>query len=90
MAWRDKDNDHTKSSLLRRREQYRIQNVVMMILFMFQKPYETRCIARSFAPDYNHHFEMDCPVLSHGDNDSPTCLAAHLAAGEILLEVWHK
>jgi len=62
----------------------------IIILFVSQKPRETRCIARTFAPDYNHHFEIDCPVLSHDEDDIPSCLAAHLAAGEILLEVWHR
>ena len=32
MARRGKDNDHTKSSQLRRRGQYRIQYVMMMML----------------------------------------------------------
>ena len=32
MARRDKENDHTKSGLLRRRGQYRIQHVRMMMM----------------------------------------------------------
>ena len=34
MARRGKDNDHTKSGQLRRRRQYRIQYVMMMMMIL--------------------------------------------------------
>ena len=42
MARRGKDNDHTKSSQLRRRGQYRIQHVMVMMMMMKDQLFEDR------------------------------------------------
>ena len=39
MVRRGKDNDHTKSGQLRRRGQYRIQHVMMMIVTLWTQKY---------------------------------------------------
>ncbi|XP_076810068.1 C2 domain-containing protein 3-like isoform X2 [Clavelina lepadiformis] len=54
------------------------------------KPHETRCVARTFTPDYNHHFELSCPVVSYHESVTPIGLSELLADGCIEIEIWHK
>uniref|UniRef100_F7AQD6 C2 domain-containing protein n=1 Tax=Ciona intestinalis TaxID=7719 RepID=F7AQD6_CIOIN len=51
---------------------------------------KTHCVSRSFAPDFNHHFELSCPLVEYRDSVSPISLASSLASGQLELELWHR
>nr|CAB3226785.1 C2 domain-containing protein 3 [Phallusia mammillata] len=65
--------------------------VVMRLSFLHdEKPRQTRCIARHFSPDFNHHFDVMCPIASYHNDVEPISLAEQLSGGEVDFEIWHK
>lgn len=76
-----------------------------MIFLASQDKRTTKTIARCFAPDYSHFFDLALPLLQLQDDrprrakghkhtasksKSEVSLAERLARGSVLLEIWHQ
>ncbi|XP_077975258.1 C2 domain-containing protein 3-like isoform X1 [Styela clava] len=50
----------------------------------------SRIVVQSFVPEYQHHLEIACPLVSFHQDITPISLAELMISGEIELSVWHR
>lgn len=69
-----------------------IDKTVFIKFSFFQNEHTTKTVARSFAPEFSHFFDLSLPVKldTHGHTTMvATSLAERLEHTSALLEVWH-
>ncbi|XP_048589193.1 C2 domain-containing protein 3 isoform X3 [Nematostella vectensis] len=67
--------------------------VVVRLPFPRKSRFTTRTVARSFAPEFNHHVEVPIPLSESrkdGGDQAEMSLAEKLEMSEATLEVWHQ